>query len=424
MTPAAPLPLPRPAPADHPASPSFLGAYTLTRRRFLAGASVLGAAVAVGACRVGDPEPGPATAAESAGNADGDSGVLVIVTLNGGNDALNTVAPVADPRYADLRGALALDPAAAHDLGDGLALHPALVGTKALWDDGRLAIVHGVGFDGLDRSHFHCMDVWQAGTTDDLRTGWVGRWLDAEGTGPLDAIAIGRMLPLLGRGTHRSAATVPPGPFDPPGDAGLEALVTGLAADEARGPLADRVARSNADLYAVAGEVAPVVGTAAEPDATVGDDLAASLGTVVGLIDAGLPTRVYAVDLGGFDTHANQAPVHEALLTELDGALSAFCAQTAGRPVTVLVYSEFGRRVAPNGSAGTDHGSGGIVLVAGAVRGGHHGEPADLGRLVEGDLATAVDFRAVYGGLLEDVLGVPATDVLGADAPRALALVS
>lgn len=405
------------------APPAFVGAYRLTRRRFLAGASVLGASVALGACQVGSPDTGPTAAAGAASGGDSD-GVLVVATLNGGNDALNTVAPVADPRYGDLRGELALDPAATHDLGDGLALHPALVGTKALWDDGRLAIVHGVGFDGLDRSHFHCMDVWQAGTTDDLRTGWIGRWLDAEGTGPLDAIAVGRMLPLLGRGTRRSAATVPPGPFDPPGDARLEALVTGLADDEGRAPLADLVARSNADLYEVAGEVAPVVGAVAEPDATAGDDLASSLGTVAGLIDAGLPTRVYAVELGGFDTHANQAPVHEALLTELDGALAAFCDQMAGRPVTVLVYSEFGRRVAPNGSAGTDHGSGGTVLLAGAVRGGHHGEPPDLDRLVDGDLPAAVDYRSVYGGVLEGVLGTPAADVLGADAPRPLPLVA
>lgn len=423
MTSAASSPAPPPPSTGRRAPAAFLGAYRLTRRRFLAGASVLGASVALGACQASSPDAGPTAVAGDARGAD-DPGVLVIVTLNGGNDALNTVAPVGDPRYADLRGELALDPAAAHDLGDGLGLHPALVGTKALWDEGRLAVVHGVGFDGLDRSHFHCMDVWQAGSVDDLTTGWIGRWLDAEGSGPLDAIAVGRMLPLLGRGARRSAATVPPGPFDPPGDAGLEALVTGLAADEGRAPLAELVARSTADLYEVAGEVAPVVGAAAEPDATAGDDLATSLGTVAGLIDAGLPTRVYAVQLGGFDTHANQASVHEALLTELDGALSAFCDQVAGRPVTVLVYSEFGRRVAPNGSAGTDHGSGGTVLVAGSVRGGHHGEPADLGRLVEGDLVTAVDFRAVYGGVLEDVLGIPAADVLGSGAPRPLHLVA
>lgn len=405
------------------APPTFVGAYRLTRRRFLAGASVLGASVALGACGVGDTGPAPAPGDDAAA-ADPSTGVLVIVTLDGGNDALNTVAPVGDPRYAGVRAELALDPAATHDLGDGLALHPALVGAKALWDDGRLAVVHGVGFEGLDRSHFHCRDVWQAGATDDLTTGWIGRWLDAVGSGPLDALAVGRRLPLLGRGARRSAATVPVGPFDPPGSEALRALVTGRAGAGERPALASLVAESNADLYTVADEVGPVVAAMAEEDATASESLAASLGTVAALIDAGLSTRVYAVQQGGFDTHANQAPVHEALLTELDGALAAFCDQVGGRPVTVLVYSEFGRRVAPNGSAGTDHGSGGTVLLAGSVRGGHHGEPADLGRLVDGDLPTAVDFRAVYGGLLEGVLDVPAIDVLGAGAPRPLPLVA
>lgn len=404
---------------------AFASSYLLTRRRFLAGASVLGAAVAVGACSTEGPSHRPAAGADPASSgAGGEGATLVIVTLAGGNDALNTVVPVGDPRYHDLRGALALDPGAAHDLGDGLALHPSLTRSKSLWDDGRLAIVHGVGFDGLDRSHFHCMDVWQAASTEDLSTGWVGRWLDLGGSDPLDAIAVGRMLPLLARGRRRSAASVPLGPFEPPGAPGLEELLVGMADRDERPPLGTLVAASSADLYAVADAVGPVVAGTAEVEATAGDGLAASLGTVAALIDAGLPTRTYAVELGGFDTHANQAPVHEALLAELDGALGELCDHVAGRDVTVVVYSEFGRRVAPNGSAGTDHGAGGTVLLAGNVQGGHHGEPADLGRLMDGDLRTTVDFRAVYGGLLEGVLAVPAADVLGQDAPAPLDLVS
>ena len=150
--------------------------------------------------------------------------------------------------------------------------------------------------------------------------------------------------------------------------------------------------------------------------------LAAQLDVVAASIEAGLPARAYAVDLGGFDTHANQAAVHEALLGELDGALSSFVARVADRPVTVAVYSEFGRRVAANGSAGTDHGRAGTVLLAGRVRPGFHGDPPPLDRLTDGDLTSTVDFRSVFGGLLEGVLGMPAADVFPA-APPALTLV-
>ncbi|MGI9053048.1 MAG: DUF1501 domain-containing protein, partial [Ilumatobacteraceae bacterium] len=140
--------------------------------------------------------------------------------------------------------------------------------------------------------------------------------------------------------------------------------------------------------------------------------LAGELNVVADLIEAGLPTRAYGVQLGGFDTHANQGATHAALLAELDGALSGFLGRVADRPVTVVVYSEFGRRVRSNGSGGTDHGGAGTVLLAGNVVPGFHGEPPPLDRLDDGDLTTTVDFRAVYAALLEGVLGTDAADIL------------
>lgn len=391
----------------------------VTRRRFLQGASVLGAAAVLDAC-TGDRGDAAAagtttTAAPSRPSADG---TLVVVTLYGGNDALNTVAPVQDATYRALRGDLALDPAASHDLGEGFALHPALVRCKELWDADRLAVVHGVGFDGLDRSHFHCMDVWQTGGVEQGSSGWIGRWLDAVGRDPLDAVVVGRDLPLLARGERRSAAVIPPGPFVLPGDDVLHDLLAQLTdTDKDRSPLSELAARSTADLLAVAATVTPVVaGTPAT------DTLGARLDTVATLIGAGLPTRAYAVDLGSFDTHATQAPTHDSLLAEVDAALGSFLDKMADRPVTVLVYSEFGRRVASNASAGTDHGGAGTVLLAGTVRPGHHGEPPPLDRLVDGDLATTVDYRAVYGAMLEGVLGIDAADVID-DPPPPLTLV-
>ena len=383
----------------------------LTRRQFLTGAAAVGSAAAMGGCRSGSDTTGsrregvPTTAPPSIMSTSARaSGPLVIVPLYGGNDALNTVVPVGDPAYASLRGSLALNAADTHDIGEGFALHPSLSRLSALWRDDRAAVVHGVGFAGLDRSHFHCMDVWQAGSEGDHTTGWLGRWLDLTGSDPLDAVVVGRSLPLLARGERRSAAVVPPGPFALPGDHELRDLVANMVQADDRPPLLGAVAASTADLLAVVDRVGPVMAKT-----TAVDDLAAQLDTVATLIEAGLPTRVYNVALGGFDTHAGQAETHVGLLGQVDTALGDFLDRVDD--VTVAVYSEFGRRVAPNASGGTDHGSGGTMLLAGHVRPGHHGEPPPLARLADGDLATTTDFRAVLGGLLGGLLGTDPADV-------------
>jgi uncharacterized protein (DUF1501 family) len=148
-----------------------------------------------------------------------------------------------------------------------------------------------------------------------------------------------------------------------------------------------------------------------DPVETVG--LAAQLELVASLIEAGLPTRVYSVQMGGFDTHAGQRPTRDRLMAGLDDGLGRFLPRVADRPVTVLVYSEFGRRVEINGSEGTDHGRAGPVFVCGsAVRGGFHGEEPSLTELDEGDLRSNVDFRSVYASVLEGVLGVEPADVI------------
>jgi uncharacterized protein (DUF1501 family) len=425
----------------------------ISRRHFLQALSVTGAAAAgigglewlVRAPAAGPPTSGAPTTSTIARTtssiaartgATSAPGTLVVVTLYGGNDALNTVVPVQDATYRSARGQLALDPAATHPLADGFALHPALGGLKGLWDAQRLAVVHGVGFTDLDRSHFHCMDVWQAGDEERRSTGWLGRWLDAVGTTPLDAIAVGRELPLALRGAKRSAAVVPVGPFALPGEDRLRASVIALsAADDGRPPLGALVASSASDLLAVVDQVAPVLAKVSDGSDPLDEDddpptpaagrraggLAEQFAVVAAAIEAGLPARAYSVALGSFDTHADQAPTHQALLGELDAAVSAFVDRMASQAVTVIVYSEFGRRVAINGSGGTDHGTAGTVLLAGNVRPGLHGDPPPLDRLADGDLATTVDFRSVYGGVLEGVLGIEAKDVLpGAPAPLQL----
>jgi uncharacterized protein (DUF1501 family) len=415
---------------------------SLTRRQFIASAAATGGVVAIGGCASDGPKAkatGPATTGAKAGTGgSGKSaagGTLVLVNLDGGNDALNTVAPTGDAAYARSRGALALDAAAVHALSDGFALHPSLERCKQLWDSKRLAVVHGVGFTELDRSHFHCRDVWQAGDTDDTSTGWVGRWLDAVGDSPIDAVAVSRTLPLLVRGAKRSAAVVGAGPFELPGDARLRGALTRLvAADAHRSTLAAAVATSNADLLTAVDRLGPVLaqpspqpgdqGADDGDDDTYGGDggLAGQLDAVARLIEADLPTRVFTVSLGGFDTHSGQAGTHAGLLGQFDTAVGAFVERMGERAVTVAAFSEFGRRVVPNASGGTDHGKGGVMLLAGTVRSGHHGDPPGLAKLDQGDLAVTTDFRSVFGGLAEGVLGFDAADLFGS-AHKPLALV-
>jgi uncharacterized protein (DUF1501 family) len=167
---------------------------TLNRRRFITGAAGAGAA---GAAAMFRPWQALLDAADRNPLQPG-TGVLVLVTRYGGNDGLNTVVPYADPRYHDARPELAYRAGQVLRLDDRLGLNPSLEGLAKLWGDHRLAIVQGVGYPRPDRSHFRSMDIWQTGSPErPSHTGWLGRWLDATGTDPLRAVAVGATLPLL-----------------------------------------------------------------------------------------------------------------------------------------------------------------------------------------------------------------------------------
>ena len=390
----------------------------VSRRHFLGGAAAVGGAVLTG-CTSEAPVVPAAEAEPSATKVtDPGDGILVLVNLDGGNDGLNTVCPVTDGRYRSLRGSLALDPAKTHEMSEGFVLHPSLTSFKRMWDAGNLGVVHGVGFEGLDRSHFHCRDVWQAARSERVTTGWLGRWLDDTGGDALTAVAVDRLLPLVLRGETNSGGVVPSGAFMLPDMAALGdsvALMAGV--DSRRSDLASAVARSTADLLEVVDVVSPVLGEERSGSDEIGnpEGLTAKLDAVAALISAGVATRVFTVQLGGFDTHAGQAPTHAALLAELDRAVDNLLRRTVGHPVTVAVWSEFGRRVTSNASGGTDHGKASVMLLAGRVAGGHHGDPPGLDRLDDGDLATTVDFRSVLGGLAQGVLGIDAGRYVGTD---------
>jgi len=411
----------------------------ITRRQFVLGGLGAGVAGAAGLSLTRDPRkpgpPAPTTAGTSAppgaGAPPAGAGILVLLTLYGGNDGLNTLIPYEDGSYLGGRATLGYQPDQVLALGDGLGLHPNLTQLKGLWDAKHLAIVRGVGYPNPDRSHFRSMDIWQSAMPDDqVVTGWVGRWLDATGNDPLRAISVGGSLPRIFGGDKAAGAAVPVGELTLPGSPAVRSAFAAISEPSpGASPLAARVAQSGKDLLTVDDAIAQLLaGQPDNGDATAGstslegtggaNSLLPQLQLVAKLVKAGSPTRVYGVSLGGFDTHANEKETHAGLLADIDEAVGAFFKSLEGSPqgarVVLAAYSEFGRRVAANGSNGTDHGTAAPMFVVGSpVKGGFYGEEPSLTDLDNGDLKFTTDFRSVYATLLQELIGVEAKASLG-----------
>jgi uncharacterized protein (DUF1501 family) len=401
----------------------------LSRRKFLVGSGLAGITVATGVGagwgldRLLASAPVPASAAGGSGTA----GPLVLLTLYGGNDGLNTVVPYTDPAYRSLRPDLGYSASEVHDLGEGLGLNPKMPGFARLWQQGQLAVVRGVGYPNPNLSHFASMDIWQtANPTDGTGPGWLGRWLDRTGDDPLRAVSVGNTLPPALRGEQQSATALIAPSVRLPGDSALQ---SGFAALQRPGSdrtgLAAAVASTGADLLEVGSRLDALhVPSKSAATARGGRDLASQLAVVAALIQAGAPTRVYQVSAASFDTHAGERTDQESLLGDVDNAVTAFLGAVSGHPagagVVVMTVSEFGRRPAQNGSGGTDHGAASCLFVAGPkVKGGRfYGEQPSLTRLdADGNLVYNVDFRSVYATVLERVLGFDSRDVLGGGYP-------
>jgi uncharacterized protein (DUF1501 family) len=362
------------------------------------------------------------------------AGVLIIVTLYGGNDGLSTVIPASDNAYHDSRPDLAYAPEEVLPLDGQVGLNPAMQGLSQLWSDKKLAIVRGVTYPKPDRSHFRSMDIWQTASPDEpVHTGWIGRWLDASGDDPMRAINIGAVLPLMAIG-EKQAASALSGDSSPVSNQVSESLTTLGEEDPQDTRAMSAVCTAYRSTRAFGQVVGPVLGTG-EPTVAI-DPLAGGLTfkaasangpnplsdqlDVVGTcIKAGLPTRVYMVALGGFDTHADERQTQQDLLSVLDRGLTPFLADMGadkfGKNAVVMVYSEFGRRVVANASFGTDHGTAGPVFIAGApVKGGFYGDQPSLTDLDDGDLKGNMDFRDIYHELLSKTVGADPEPAIGA----------
>jgi len=339
--------------------------------------------------------------------------VVVILQLSGGNDGLNTVIPVRNDLYYKARPKLGIAKTKALSLTDEVGLHPALTGFKELFDDGSLAIMNSVGYPNPDRSHFRSMDIWHTASQSNeyWTNGWVGRYLDAQCKGcdkPTQAIEIDDVLSLALKGEDiKGIAVKDPRRLYGTANEKFFRDIMKNHKDEAGEQPVDYLYKTMAETLSSADYIfqqSKLHPSNADYPKT---DLGNSLKTIASLIYSEINTKVYYVSLGSFDTHINQDAQQQRLFTEMNDAVKAFVKdlkqQNRFEDVMLFTFSEFGRRVEQNASAGTDHGTANnMFLVSGDLKQKGVLNPLpDLSDLNEGDLKYKVDFKNVYATVLK-----------------------
>jgi uncharacterized protein (DUF1501 family) len=357
--------------------------------------------------------------------------VLVVLQLSGGNDYLNTVIPYTDPLYRDNRPVVGIPEEDVLKLDGELGLHPSLGVIRDLYQEGNVAIIHGVGYPDSPRSHFRSMDIWHTCEPDKMGTeGWLGlaaRDLDPHKENVVTTVSMG---PSLFR-----AISVPGVPVAAVDTLDSYGLLTGISNEQQRDKILNRFtqmytpsigrgmvmeylgetgleAMKGADILKVAPE--RYSSTVEYADTIV----ARRLRDIARIHLAGLGTRIFYCDYGSFDSHANQVGMHAGLWNDVSAAVGDFLTDLrehdAADNVVILMFSEFGRRVHDNGS-GTDHGAAGVAFAIGEpVVGGFYGEyPSRKAEdLQQGDLVPNLDFRGFYTTVLEDWLQLDANPIV------------
>ncbi len=360
--------------------------------------------------------------------------VLVVLQLGGGNDGLNTVVPYADAAYHDARTGIGVAVDKVLHLDNQYGLNPALPGIKALYDAGRVAVVQGVGYDNPTYSHFEALHVWEYADPARRSTdGWLGKFLAKQldaASHPLAACALGQAsTPTELRASGATISVISSAQsYGVQGGAVRQAAapalykktpgIYGALFDQALSTAESGItALKNAGTYTPA---VPYAGTATVYGSK--NSLASSLQLTAQMIVTQPSVKLCHVVLGGFDTHQDEDQRQTALLTDVDNAVSAFMkdldAHGVADRVLLMTWSEFGRRVAENGSRGTDHGSAApAFVIGGAVKGGLYGAAPSLTDLDNGNLKHTTDFRSVYQSMIQDWLGGDASSVLGGSFP-------
>ncbi|MEM9645124.1 MAG: DUF1501 domain-containing protein [Planctomycetota bacterium] len=355
-----------------------------------------------------------------------DGRVLVVIQMSGGNDGLNTVVPFQDEIYRKYRPNIALERDELLRLSDTVGLHPSMRDAAELVEDGRMAIIQGVGYPNPNRSHDVSMAIWQSAILEDgvPRThGWIGRAMDRlqnsknrpSGVLGPSMVLLGDEAPPLALQSRRSTAIT----LSDIRELQLKQLPSrfGMCSDtqqtvEVSNGLRAFIEKTAADAVMTAKAIdSSELARKTEGTDYPGSKLGKKLQSIAQMIKSGFSAPVFYSIQSGYDTHAAQAPTHSRLLRNFSGAVKAFLddlerAGLADR-VVVLGFSEFGRRVKENSSQGTDHGAAGPVFVAGRpVRSGLHGTMPSLADLVDGDIRMNMDFRQVYAKLIQDWFGL------------------
>jgi uncharacterized protein (DUF1501 family) len=351
--------------------------------------------------------------------------ILVVIELSGGNDGLNTVVPFGDAAYYRARPKLGIAEREVIKVVNGFGFHPSMVGFERLYKDGRLAVVHGCGYDRPSLSHFSSMGFWHTGVPNGGEPlGWLGRLADASYPAASKNVIVnlGNSQSLAVRSQQHSPLV-----FDDPGrfrrdgtDEEKQALAILSAPRTTNNATLEFLAATAKNATESSDFVRRASASYRTPvDYGQGGGLAGNLQRVAALIAAEMPTRLYYVTYAGnsFDTHVQQADLHTRLLMYTADAVRGFIDDVArlgrGDDVAVMIFTEFGRRVEENGSLGTDHGTATpMFLVGKGVKGGFYGQPPSLTDLDDGNMKMTTDFRRVYATAITEWLGYQQTQVI------------
>ena len=356
---------------------------------------------------------------------------LVVIQLTGGNDYLNTVVPYNNGLYYDYRPVVNIPADQVLRIDDHVGFNPNMGAIKQLWDQGKVAIVNGIGYYNPNRSHFRSMDIWHTAEPDTIGTeGWLGRAirdLDPAGENVLTGIHFGRGLPralgcrgvpVASVGDLETFGLFPDLADEMLRQYTLEAFSTMYGGDKGKDAVMDYLGQTGGDALKGADTLRTAPAMYSSTVEYAPDALAQNMRSIAQVLFADLGTRIYYITHGSYDTHSGEVQTHNMLWDQVSKSVGDFMddLKEHGREddVAILIFTEFGRRIKDNGS-GSDHGSGGAAfLIGGSVNGGMFGEYPSLKEedQLEGDLKANNDFRGTYTSLLEQCLGLDAPSIV------------
>ncbi len=359
---------------------------------------------------------------------------VVVIELQGGNDALNTVIPYNNPLYYDFRSNVGIPEGEVLHLDGEVGFNPSLAPLKQLWDEGKFAVINGIGYPNPNRSHFRSRDVWYTAESEKIGAdGWLGaaiRDLDARGENVLTGVNFGRGLPramvckgvpVASVGNLETYGLLPDIQDEKARQYALEAFSRIYGPTEHRDTVAQVLGETGSNALKGADRLRTAPELYSSTVEYADTPISQSLKNMAQVMSAGLGTRIYYTQHGSFDTHSNELPAHAKLWTDVSTAIADFTGDLEEHGLAddtlILVFSEFGRRIRDNGT-GTDHGSGGVAFViGGSVNGGLYGEypslrPEDHS---EGDLHFTNDFRSTYATILNRWLELDPAPIVHGD---------